>query len=109
MLASILRSEVAVDVSVSIMRVFVEMRRFIANNAALFERISSVELRQLEYQKQTDEKFDKVFEYIDDHTESEQKIFFDGQIYDAFELLISLVQKATKKLYLSTDMWIPEH
>lgn len=82
------------------MRAFVEMRRFIANNAALFERISSVELKQLEYQKQTDEKFDKVFEYIDDHAESEQKIFFDGQIYDAFELLISLVQKATKKIVL---------
>jgi hypothetical protein len=29
----------------------------------------------------------------DDHAESEQKIFFDGQIYDAFELLISLVRK----------------
>lgn len=100
MLASVLRSRVAVNVSISIIRAFVEMRRFIANNAALFERISSVELRQLEYQKQTDEKFDKVFEYIDDHAESEQKIFFDGQIYDAFELLISLVQKATKKIVL---------
>ena len=76
------------------------MRRFIASNAALFERIRAVELKQLEYQKQTDEKFDKVFDYIDDHAESEQKIFFDGQIYDAFELLISLVQKAAKKIVL---------
>lgn len=100
MLSAVLNSDVAVEVSVRIMNSFVEMRRFIANNAALFERISSVELKQLEYQKQTDEKFDKVFEYIDDHAESEQKIFFDGQIYDAFELLISLVQKATKKIIL---------
>lgn len=100
MLSSVLRSEVAVNVSVSIIRAFVEMRRFIANNATLFERISSVELKQLEYQKQTDEKFDKVFEYINDHAESEQKIFFDGQIYDAFKLLISLVQKASQKIVL---------
>lgn len=100
MLSAVLNSDVALEVSVRIMNSFVEMRRFIANNAALFERISSVELKQLEYQKQTDEKFDKVFEYIDDHAESEQKIFFDGQIYDAFELLISLVQKATKKIIL---------
>ncbi len=100
MLSSVLRSEMAIQVSIQIMKAFVEMRRFIASNAALFERISSVELKQLEYQKQTDEKFDKVFEYIDDHAESEQKIFFDGQIYDAFELLISLVQKATKKIVL---------
>ena len=98
MLSAVLNTDVAVEVSVRIMNSFVEMRRFIASNAALFERISAVELKQLEYQKQTDEKFDKVFEYIDDHAESEQKIFFDGQIYDAFELLISLVQKAIKKI-----------
>lgn len=84
MLSAVLNTDVAVEVSVRIMNSFVEMRRFIASNAALFERISAVELKQLEYQKQTDEKFDKVFDYIEDHAESEQKIFFDGQINDAF-------------------------
>ena len=54
MLASVLHSEVAINVSIGIMRAFVEMRRFIANNALLFERISNVELKQLEYQKKTD-------------------------------------------------------
>ena len=49
-LASVLHSEVAVNVSIGIMRAFVEMRRFIANNELLFERISNVELKQLEYQ-----------------------------------------------------------
>lgn len=53
MLASVLHSEVTINVSISIMRAFVEMRRFISNNALLFERISIVELRQLEYHKQT--------------------------------------------------------
>ena len=100
MLSAVLRSDTAIQVSIQIINAFVEMRRFIANNAALFERISAVELKQLEYQKQTDEKFDKVFEYIDDHIESEQKIFFNGQIYDAFELLISLIRKASKKIVL---------
>ena len=70
------------------MRAFVEMRRLITNNALLFERISNVELKQLEYQKKTDEKLEQIFEYISDHEESNQKIFFDGQIYDAFSLLI---------------------
>ena len=76
MLASVLHSEVAIKVSIGIMRAFVEMRRFIANNALLFERISNVELKQLEYQKQTDEKLD--------------------QIFDAF----SLIQKAEKEIVL---------
>lgn len=53
MLSAVLRSEVAVQTSIRIMDTFVEMRRFIANNALLFERISNVELKQLEYQKQT--------------------------------------------------------
>lgn len=100
MLSAVLRSDTAIQMSIQIMKAFVEMRHFITNNAALFERISTVELKQLEYQKQTDKKFDKVFEYIDTHVESEQKIFFSGQIYDAFELLISLIQKARRKIVL---------
>lgn len=79
-LASVLHSEVAIKVSIGIMRTFVEMRRFIANNALLFERISNVELKQLEYQKQTDEKLD--------------------QIFDAFSLIVSLIQKAEKEIVL---------
>ena len=100
MLASVLHSEVAINVSIGIMRAFVEMRRFIANNALLFERISNVELKQLEYQKKTDEKLEQIFEYILDHEESNQKIFFDGQIYDAFSLLIGLIQKAETEIVL---------
>ena len=100
MLASVLHSDVAINTSISIMRVFVEMRHFIANNQFLFERISAVELNQLEYQKKADEKFDEIFEYISDHEESQQKIFFDGQIYDAFSLLIDLVGNAKKSIVL---------
>ncbi len=100
MLSAVLHSDVAVDVSIRIMNSFVEMRRFIANNALLFEKVSNIELKQLEYQKSTDEKFDKVFRYIEDHAESEQKIFFDGQIYDAFSLITSIIQKAVSEIIL---------
>jgi len=100
MLSGVLRSDVAIQVSIRIMNTFVEMRRFIANNALLFEKVSDIELKQLEYQKSTDEKFDKVFQYIEDHAESEQKIFFDGQIYDAFSLITSIIQKAQKEIIL---------
>ena len=100
MLSAVLRSDVAIQVSISIMKSFVEMRRFIANNALLFERISTVELRQLEYQKQTDEKLEQIFEYISEHEESSQKEFFDGQIYDAFSLIVNLIQKAEIEITL---------
>lgn len=100
MLSSVLRSDAAVQTSIRIMDGFVEMRRFIANNTLLFERIGNVELKQLEYQKQTDEKLEQIFEYISKHKEASQKIFFDGQIYDAFSLIVSLVQKAEKEIVL---------
>lgn len=83
MLSAVLRSNVAIQVSINIMNAFVEMRHFISNNSLLFERISTVELRQLEYQKQTDGKLEQIFEYISEHEESSQKVFFDGQVFDS--------------------------
>ena len=100
MLSSVLRSDTAIEVSVRIMESFVEMRHFIASNAAMFEQIRAVELRQLEYQRTTDERFERVFDYMETHEAPKQKVFFDGQVYDAFELLVSLVQKAEKSIVL---------
>lgn len=100
MLSAVLRSEVAIQVSIKIMNTFVEMRRFLANNSIMFERINEIEVRQLEYQKSTDKKIDQIFDYIEQHEESMQKVFFDGQIYDAFSLLVDLVFKAEEKIVL---------
>ncbi len=82
MLSGVLRSNVAVKVSIGIMRAFIAMRKFLANNALMFERLNEVEVKQLEFQKKTEEKFDRIFEYILEHEESNQMIFFEGQIYD---------------------------
>ncbi|MGN1405560.1 MAG: ORF6N domain-containing protein [Erysipelotrichaceae bacterium] len=100
MLSAVLRSDTAIQTSIAIMKSFVEMRHFMANNSLMFERISTIELKQLAYQKQTDEKMEQIFEYISEHEESNQKVFFDGQIYDAFSLLVSLIQKAEKEITL---------
>lgn len=100
MLSGVLRSDVAVQASVKIMRTFVEMRRFIASNAALFGQIRAVELRQLEYQKTTDERFERVFDYMEAHEAPRQKVFFDGQVFDAFGLLVLLVQRAGREIVL---------
>ena len=78
----------------------IEMRKYMANTSLLYDRMNAIEERQITYQNETNEKFDKVFAYISDHEESQQKIFFDGQIYDAFSLLIDLVASATKSLVL---------
>ncbi|WP_022758956.1 ORF6N domain-containing protein [Butyrivibrio fibrisolvens] len=100
MLATVLRGELAEQQSIFIMRAFKEMRHFIANNALMFEKINAIELKQLEYQKSSDEKFNKIFEYMAEHEESNQKIFFDGQIFDAFSLLTDIIGQAKKEIIL---------
>lgn len=100
MLSAVLRSNVAIQVSIRIMETFVEMRRYMADSTLMFEKISGVELKQLEYQKKTDKRFEQVFDYIAENKEVTQKIFFDGQIYDAFSLLVKLVGSAEKSIIL---------
>lgn len=100
MLATVLKGELATKQSINIMRAFKEMRHFIANNALMFEKINAIELKQFEYQKSSDEKFSKIFEYMAEHEESNQKIFFDGQIFDAFILLTDIIGHAKKEIIL---------
>ena len=102
MLSGVLRSEVAVHASVAIMRAFVQMRRFLSDNAGLLQRMDVMEMRQLEYQRRTDERLSRVFGYLEatNSGEANQAIFFDGQIYDAFELLARLVKQAKRHIVL---------
>lgn len=100
MLSAVLRSDVAIQVSIRIMNTFVEMRRFMANSSLVLSRINELEVKQLSYQKETDDKFEQVFHYISEHEEVSQKIFFEGQIYDAFSLLTELIVKAKKEIVL---------
>lgn len=96
MLSAVLKSDVAVEVSIKIMNSFVEMRRFFLSNKEMFARLDRVELKQLE----TDKKLEEVFNYIATNTEVKQNIFFDGQIYDAFSFIVGLVKKAKKEIIL---------
>ena len=100
MLSAVLHSDKAIEVSINIINAFIEMRKFILNNQLLFEKISNIELKQIQYQKSTDDKFEKVFEYIGEHKEKDQKIFFDGQVYDAFSMIIDLIKKAESEIIL---------
>ena len=96
MLSAVLKSDIAVEISVKIMNSFVEMRRFLLSNQELFSRLDRIEIKQLE----TDRKFEEVFNYIAANTEVKQNIFFNGQIYDAFSFIVGLIGKAKKEIIL---------
>lgn len=64
MLSIVPKAELAINQSIFIMRAFKEMRHFITNNAFMFEKIKAIELKPLEYQKEADDKFGGIFEYM---------------------------------------------
>ena len=96
MLSGLLKNEVAIEVSIKIVEAFVEMRKFLSSNGQLFARLTNVEYKLLEH----DKKFDQVFDQLQHEENIKQKIFFEGQIYDAYSLVIDIIKKANKKILI---------
>ncbi len=97
MLSSVLRTPLAVEMSIKIIRAFVDMRRFMLSNADMFKRIDSLETKQL----QTEKKVDIVLDAISaQELEPKQGVFFDGQIFDAYSFVSKLVRKAKTSIVL---------
>lgn len=97
MLATVLKSAKARKISIDIMRAFVAMRHFLLSNAQVFQRLDRIELKQLE----TDHKIEQVFEKLEEKSVSpKQGIFFEGQIYDAYEFVCDLIKSAKTRIVL---------
>lgn len=96
MLSAVLKSDIAIEMSIKIINSFVEMRNLLMFSQELYSRLDRVELKQLE----TDKKLEEVFTHIAGNKEVKQKIFFNGQIYDAFSFLVSIIQKANREIIL---------
>ncbi|MEE0865246.1 MAG: ORF6N domain-containing protein [Clostridia bacterium] len=94
MLAGILKNEIAVAVSINIIKSFIEMRKFLNLNGQVFERLTNVEYKLLEH----DKKFDKVFNGLQQEENIKQKLFFQGQIWDSYRLIIDIIKRANKKI-----------
>ncbi len=108
MLSAVLRSQTAVDVSIKIIDTFVNMRKFLSQNASLFTRLESIEKRQISYEIKNDSKVDAILNAIEEKgTPQKQHIFYDGQIFDAY-LFISDIIKSAKKSIKLIDNYIDE-
>ena len=98
MLSGMLKNEIAVKVSISIMNAFVEMRKFIISNGQLFQEINIIKDKLLEH----DQKIDYIFNQFQKNKDIEfkEKLFFEGQIYDAYELIVNIIKKAETKILI---------
>jgi hypothetical protein len=108
MLSAVLKSEIAVDISVKIIRAFVEMRKIINSDNALFYKIDFLEKRQISYEIKTDTKINQILNALEDKTlKPKQGIFYDGQIFDAYVFVNDLLKLATNEIIL-IDNYIDE-
>ena len=97
MLSAVLKTKIAIDMSVKIMRTFIELKNFYSNNSTIFNRISNLEEKQIT----TDLKIEKVLNLIESkEIRPKQGIFFDGQIFDAYEFVADLIRSAKKNIKL---------
>ena len=108
MLSAVLRSKTAIEVSIKIIDSFVNMRKFLSQNASLFTRIESIEKRQISYEIKNDTKVDAILNAIEEKgTPQKQHIFYDGQIFDAY-LFVSDIIKSAKSSIKLIDNYIDE-
>lgn len=107
MLASVLRSPMALQISLRIIRTFVETRKFISANAGIFQRLDLIERNQILSDKRIDEtnaRIDEILDRLDDGSLKQKLgIFYDGQMFDAYVLIETLFKRASRRIILIDD------
>ena len=104
MLATVLKSDVAVKVSIAIMDAFVEMHKIMVSNTSIFQRINDIERHQL----CTDQKINEIIDFIGSNAlPPKEGIFYDGQIFDAYAFASELIRSAKRRIVL-IDNYIDE-
>ena len=96
MLSSVIHTDISIRANISIMRMFVKMRHYLADNAMVFQRLDRIELKQLE----ADEKFKKIFSQLEQPRPNKAVIFFKGQLWDATSCIEEIISKAEKSIIL---------
>ncbi|OGU55972.1 MAG: DNA-binding protein [Ignavibacteria bacterium GWF2_33_9] len=96
-LSGVLKSETAAMVHVAIMRAFISMRKFLLDNASVFQRLNKVELKQFE----TEHKIEKILSALENKDSiPTQGVFFEGQVFDAYELASKIIRSAKHNIVL---------
>ncbi len=104
MLSAVLNSDTAIMVSIQVMNAFVKMRELLSDNSLINHRLNKIEQKQLV----TDQQFEKVFKALErKDVIPTQGVFFEGQVFDAYELASKIIRAATKSIVL-IDSYIDE-
>jgi len=104
MLSAILKSQVAIQISIQIMEAFVNMRKFLTQNAMIFQKFDYIEQKLFGH----DQDINKIFKTIESkEIQPKQGIFFEGQIFDTYVFISKLIKQAKQSIIL-IDNYIDE-
>ena len=93
-LSGVIKNDIAVQMSIKIVRTFISMRRFILENGETLLELAKLQNRQINFEIETNNRFDEVLKLIDKKDIPKQTTFFDGQYYDAYEFISNLIRHA---------------
>ena len=105
MLSGLLRSHIAIDKNIRIMRAFVNMRRYLLANSNILQRLDRVEIKQLEtkqWMERTDNKISVILDKMDTNSPKllPEQIFATGCVWDAWSYVSDLVRSAKQRIVL---------
>ncbi|MBN1768710.1 MAG: ORF6N domain-containing protein [Prolixibacteraceae bacterium] len=104
MLSAVLHTDIAINVSIQIMKAFISMRKSLAQLHGLLSRMEGIELKQ----HNTDKKIEQIFEVLNKDLAPKQGVFFEGQLFDAHVFVINLI-KTAKTSILLIDNYVDEN
>lgn len=99
-LAGVLKSETADKMSVEIARKFIQMRKFILENGDVLLALAKLQNRQLEFENETNNKFEQVFKLVEKLDLPKTALFYNGEWFDAFDFIVGIIRKAKKSIIL---------
>ena len=105
MLSAVLRSTIAVQVSIQIMKAFVVMRHILLTNQELQNRTATIELKQ----QCIDDKINELFDaWNKNQLLPKYGIFYDGEIFDAYKFALDIIKSAKQSIIL-IDNYVDEN
>ena len=99
-LSGVIKNDTAVQMSIKIVRTFISMRKFILENSDTLLELARLQNRQINFEIETNNRFNEVIKLIDKKELPKQTIFYDGQYYDAYEFISNLIRKAKESIIL---------
>ena len=93
-LAGVIKNEIAAKMSVEI------ARKFILENGEVLLALAKLQNRQIEFENETNKRFDEILKFISKADLPKQAIFSAGQFYDAYEYISSIIRKANDSIVL---------